>query len=677
MAVDMSRYLALFVGESTEHLDALARELVRLEEEGADRTAALDAAFRHAHSVKGMAASMGFEATARLSHRLEDIIDAGRSDLKLLDKPTIDVLLAAGDALLAQVKAIEAGQKVGDAEALLSQLGERFTLLTGRAPEATRVANAVVQLQQLQEREASGLAPPLPSPGPPPPQTELPERYAVRLRVNPASATPGVRAFLAWKRLGALGTVTALRPPLEELKAGRIPQGLVTLELETVQTEAGIARAVDMVADVVLDLCRALRPAVPPAPAPAAEPEAPRAVGQESVRTVRVKAEALDALLDQAGELLLATARVRDAGKGLQGPVERLPSPERVLFTESVDRLQALVKELHAKVMSARMTPLSLVTDRLPRAARDIARRRGREVELVIEGADIELDRSIVDELNDPLLHLLRNAIDHGLEPPEVRLAAGKTTRGTVKLEVRRIRDRVLVSLEDDGRGMDVEKLKAAAIAKGQLTPEAAAALTTREALLLSCLPGVSTAQDVTDISGRGVGMDAVKRAVEHVGGTLELESTPGQGTRFLLSLPLTVAVLSLLLLEVGEERFGVPVSKVAGVVEASPAQLPRSRGVPLLNFGGLLIPVHALGELLQLPERRGFPQQLSPVPFLVVETDEGRVALAVDKLLGQEDVVVKALAQPLDRVAGLSGVTILGNGRPVFILDVPRLLVA
>lgn len=674
MAVDMSRYLALFVGESTEHLDALARELVRLEEGGADRTAALDAAFRHAHSVKGMAASMGFEATAQLAHRLEDIIDAGRADLRLLDKPTVDLLLETGDALLAHVKAIEGGRAVGAAEALLSQLAERFTLLTGRAPEATKVANAVVQLQQLESTAAQAAPPPLASPLPDAPQTEQAERYAVRLRVNPASATPGVRAFLAWKRLSALGTVSALRPALEDLKAGRLPQGLVTLELETQQTEVGIARAVDMVADVSLDLCRALRPTAAPAPA---EPEPPRPVGQESVRTVRVKAEALDALLDQAGELLLATARVRDAGKSLPGAAERsLPTPERALFTEAVDRLQALVKELHAKVMAARMTPLSLVTDRLPRAARDLARRRGREVELRIEGADIELDRSIVDELNDPLLHLLRNAIDHGLEPPEVRLAAGKTTRGTVKLEVRRIRDRVLVILEDDGRGMDVEKLKAAAIAKGQLTPQAAAALTTREALLLSCLPGVSTAEDLTDISGRGVGMDAVKRAVEHVGGTLELESTPGQGTRFLLSLPLTVAVLSLLLLEVGDDRFGVPVSKVAGVVEASPAQLPRSRGVPLLNFGGLLIPVHALGELLQLPERRGFPQQLSPVPFLVVETDEGRVALAVDKLLGQEDVVVKALAQPLDRVAGLSGVTILGNGRPVFILDVPRLLV-
>jgi two-component system chemotaxis sensor kinase CheA len=366
------------------------------------------------------------------------------------------------------------------------------------------------------------------------------------------------------------------------------------------------------------------------------------------------------------GELLLATARLREVGKAL-------PENVRPPMEEGVYRLHALVKDLHDKVMTARMTPLSVITDRLPRAARDIARRKEREVDLVITGAEIELDRAILDDLADPLLHLLRNCIDHGLESAEERLAAKKPAKGRVLVSVRRQRDRVVVELEDDGRGMDAQKLKAAALARGLITQEAASRMTDREAFLLACAPGVSTAKDVTDISGRGVGMDAVKRTVENVGGTLEIESEQGRGTRFTLKLPLTVAVVQLLLVGVGEEVFGLPIAKVLGATEADGESLGRSRDTPMLPHGNSLLPVHFLETLVGVA-----PGPASRVrPFVVVEGDTGKLALAVDRLLGQEEVVLKALSRPLDLLPGLSGVTILGTGRPVFILDVPRLLSA
>jgi two-component system chemotaxis sensor kinase CheA len=338
---------------------------------------------------------------------------------------------------------------------------------------------------------------------------------------------------------------------------------------------------------------------------------------------------------------------------------------------EEVYRLQALVKDLHGKVMSARMTPMSVITDRLPRAARDIARRRDRDVELVITGAETELDRAILEELSDPLLHILRNCIDHGIEMPAERVAVGKAARGRVGISVRRERDRVMVEIEDDGRGMDRAKLQASAIARGLVTAEAAARLSPREVLMLACLPGVSTAEGVSDISGRGVGMDAVKRAVENVGGTLELESQVGRGTRFILRLPLTVAVVNLLLVGVGDEVFGLPINKVLGAVEADETRLSHSRDSALLPHGNGLVPIHPLSTLLGLPGTEGVKHR----PFVVVEGDAGKVALAVDRLLGQEEAVLKALSRPLDLVPGLAGVTILGTGRPVFILDVPRLL--
>jgi two-component system chemotaxis sensor kinase CheA len=700
MAMDMSRYLGLFVTEASEHLEALGRDLVQLEKEGG--ASAVDSMFRHAHSVKGMASSMGFEPIATLAHRVEDLVDAVRQDASRLNRELVDLLLSATDTMLAQVRAVAENKPPEEAGSLLTQLAARVSALTGQAPAPTRVMKATalrmtpIPVSKPGEQPA-GSAPPLPpsvntpvplrpeAPSPPPsavaaapkPAAAAGEvrldagpqaRWSVKVRVVPTCQVPGVRAFLVHKRLSGLGAVSELRPALEDLKAGRIPDGLIQCEVETSAGEQGIQGALRNVSEVELVSIKPVITAPPPPPAVAAAPsaEASRATGEAAPRTVRVRTELLDYFLDTVGELMLATARLREVGKAL-------PENVRPPLEEGVYRLHALVKDLHDKVMSARMMPLSLITDRLPRTARDIARKRGRDVDLVITGAEIELDRAILDELADPMLHILRNCIDHGLESPEERTAAGKNPKGKVQISVRRARDRVIIEVEDDGRGMSAEKLKAAAVARGSITAEAAARMGDREAFMLACLPGVSTAKDVSEISGRGVGMDAVKRVVENVGGTLEIDSEKGKGTRFTLKLPLTVAVVHLLLVEVGEEVFGLPIAKVLGAQEANADELSRSRDTALLPHGNTLLPVHALDQLLGLPtpERRGVR------PFVVMEGDSGKVALAVDRLLGQEEVVLKPLSRPLDLLPGLSGVTILGSGRPVFILDVPRLLSA
>jgi two-component system, chemotaxis family, sensor kinase CheA len=682
MTMDMSRYLGLFVTEATEHLEALGRDLVQLEREGG--ASVVDSMFRHAHSVKGMASSMGFEPIATLAHRVEDLVDAVRQDASRLNRELVDLLLSSADTMLAQVRAVSANQAPDEAAALLTQLAARVSALTGQEPAPTRVMRTTTGVRSTPAPVAST---PAPAPGPtapaakppeaPPPEAPPPEakaaepvqpavRWEVKVRIVPTCQVPGVRAFLAHKRLSALGMLLDLKPPLEDLKAGRVPDGLIQCELETSAGEPGIRSALKNVSEVEVVSITLSVPPPPAAPPPAPSLDGARVVGESSSRTVRVRTELLDYFLDTVGELMLATARLREVGKVL-------PENARPALEEGVYRLHALVKDLHDKVMSARMTPLSLITDRLPRAARDIARKRGREVDLVVTGAEIELDRAILDELADPMLHLLRNCIDHGLETPEERIAVGKEPRGRVQVTVRRARDRVVIDIEDDGRGMDPAKLKAAALARGAITAEAAARMSDREAFLLSCLPGVSTAKDVSEISGRGVGMDAVKRVVENTGGSLEIGSEKGLGTRFTLRLPLTVAVIHLLLVEVGEEVFGLPIAKVLGAMEADGDTLSRSRETALLPHGNTLLPVHALDALLGIPEsaHRGLR------PFVVMEVDTGKVALAVDRLLGQEEAVLKPLSKPLDLLPGLSGVTILGSGRPVFILDVPRLLSA
>jgi two-component system, chemotaxis family, sensor kinase CheA len=632
--LDMSRYVGLFVAEAVEHLEALSRDLVTLEHKRAPET--VDSLFRHAHSVKGMAASMGLEALATLAHRVEDLVEALRGDTEAWEQALVDLMLEATDAMQAQVRAAGTGQAPLPSDALLARLTEAVRTHTGQLPAPTRIAQNVL-FTVGGDVEA----------------TAVPEALEVQLRVRSSLGNPGARAFLVHRKLAALGRVLSVQPSLEEVRAGALPDGWLVIQVAAVGGVAAVRQAVAEVPEVELV-------SVGPKAAPPPLPSAPASTSE--VRSVRVSAELLDDFLEMAGELLLATARLREMGK-------HLPEVHRPMLEEGVDRLHGLAKEMHGRVMGARMTPLAVVTDQLPRTVRDVARRRGREVELQVEGAEIELDRSIVDALSEPLLHVLRNAIDHGLEDAEGRQASAKPQRGKLTVTVRRARDRVMVEVQDDGRGMDADALRASAVARGALTAEAAARLPRSEALLLACLPGVSTAKDVSDISGRGVGMDAVKRAVERVGGTLELESEPGRGTRVTFRLPLTVAVLQLLLVQAAGEVLGLPITKVLGVVEAAGVDPGATR--PVLHHDKAEVPVHGLATLLGFEEGEARGVR----PFVVMEADKGPVALAVDVLVGQEEVVLKALSRPLDQLPGLAGVTILGSGRPIFILDVPRLL--
>jgi len=674
VALDLKKYLTLYVAEAGEHLAAFSSDLVKLEKAHAgdgDTRGVVDSLFRHAHSVKGMSASMALDATTALAHKAEDLVDVFRKGVGHFEPWVLDVLFDACDELTDMVAEAATGAK----PAPRPELEERLTEAARRArePGAARAAAAPAPPAPA----APAIAPPVPpaaTAAAPPPQAAPvtpagrgPRPIRVEVEIVPGCPVPAVRGFLVVKKLAALGAVERAVPSVDELKAGRIPGKRLVVTLQSAEPLAAIERALAQISDLasvtVAEGEPERTPQAPAASAPSRDAPAPA----DGPRTVRVKTDLLDYFLDTVGELILATARIREVGR-------TLPASVRPALEDGVDRLHAVVKDLHDKVMTVRMTPLSTVTERLPRAARDVARKVGKLVEVEITGAEIEIDRAILEELGDPLNHLIRNAVDHGIEPSHLRQLAGKPAGGRVEVRARRERDRVILEISDDGRGMEPAKLRRAAVARGALSELQAAALSDREALQLACLPGISTADAVTDVSGRGVGLDVVKRTVESLGGSLEIDSLPGAGCRFTFRLPLTVAVQPVLLVRVGGEVVGLPIAKVHGAAQVELSRLDRTRGEHVFSWGGELIPVRDLARLLGFD---GDPGRDERAVVIAEGGDAGRIGLAVDGLLGQQEAVLKPLSSPLDAVNGLSAVTVLGNGRPVFILDVVRLLAA
>ena len=378
--------------------------------------------------------------------------------------------------------------------------------------------------------------------------------------------------------------------------------------------------------------------------------------------SVRVRTELLDHLINLTGELITNKHRLLNIGRELgSAPLD-----------EAVTETSKLLRALHDEVMKVRLMPFDAICDRFQRSVRTLAKRSGKDLHFELEGREIGLDRGILENLTDPLNHMLRNAVDHGMEGSSERLAAGKPAKGVVKLSVARDRDRVLITVSDDGRGMDPARMIATAIRKGLLTPEEAEALSPRQALMLSCIPGFSTAKEVTDVSGRGVGMDAVNASIQKLGGTLAIESEPGQWTRFTLTLPMTIAIIHALIVQCGAIKGAVPVTAVLRTVELRRDQMATVGKRRVFNLDDEAIPLLSLNRILGLPLGR-FPDGI--VPLFVTEAKGRRVGIVVDRLLGQRELFIKPLGRPLSKLQGVVGGAILGDGEVVTLLDVADLL--
>jgi len=710
-------YLALFVAESAEQLERLGSELVALEAVREKVPAELwDSIFRRVHSIKGSAATLELRGLVSVAHASEELIARLRIRPHAPAREAIDLLLEASDALSRLLK--QARRALEEREA--AGAATTAPLEPAEAPEPD-VASLVIRLELLSGSLPASLPGPLPAKesapaAPAPALSDSIPRYTLRIRLSPRCAAPGARAMIVQRKLKSLSAQLVLEPLPAQLAQSATPHlflahaaseaaplalqraclGLPEVEgveilgadgaplLEEKNRDpkaedraassgaAASAGADRAASDALHGAPRAIAPtaAAPPAsPAAAADvlPAAPGAAARASAEllrdaSVRVRADALDQLLDAAGEVLGGVARLRESAR-------LLPESLAPAFEAEVDRLRRLVRELHGKVVSARLTPFSTLTERLPRAVRDLSRRLGKEVELEVQGAEVELDRAVIDAMGNPLSHLVRNAIDHGLERPEERIAAGKPARGKLSLRARRERDRVLVEVADDGRGIDVAEVKRKAVESGAVSAELASGLSDAQALELAFLPGVSTRAAATEVSGRGVGLDAVLRAVEALGGSLSASSSPARGAVFTLELPRSVAMANLLLIMVGGEIFGLPIARVLVTIEsdlsARGGEGFESRSVIV---AGAWVRAFPLAQLFGLPSLA----PPGPRPFVVLEVDGVTFALAVDRLVGQEEAVVRPLFPPLDRMRGLAGTCVLASGRPLLVLD-PR----
>ncbi|HEX7049025.1 MAG TPA: chemotaxis protein CheA [Longimicrobiales bacterium] len=614
--MELERYIGLYLSETREHLRALNRAILAFESSGsADAAGALDEAFRAAHTIKGMAATMGYRGVAELAHALEDRLDEVRRGGGSASGELVDRLLAEADALETAVE--EAVAAAVPAEGELAEIG---------------VEPAAASKGARRGGGARG--------GGAPPGTE----WIVRVVIEPGCALKAARAHIVVRNAAAVAPVLGTAPAEIDDDFDGVLLVYVGEGADRSALEAGIRSAGD-IESVEFEV---------PIAASTRSGGAAAGDGRGIARHVRVDERQLAELADGIGELAV-----------LFGELQRIAAAApRSELAEITDRIGRNVAELQHAALAVRMEPVAEVFDRFPRVVRDAARSVGKEVEFVLEGREIELDRQMLEDLSDPLVHLLRNAVDHGLESAAERVAAGKPARGQVRLRARRERSHVVIEVEDDGRGVARDRVIERALALGIPVRGGADALSDEEFLRLLSHPGLSTRDEVSDLSGRGVGLDAVVTRVRALGGAVALRSVPGEGTTVSLRMPTTLALAQALRVKVGDEDYAVPLTHIAEAVELAADRIERVDAGEVLRLRGEDLPLVRLRTVLSTP---GDGQESAA---LVTELGGRRGALAVDALVGREQIVIKGFDRAVGMLPIFSGVTLLPDGRPALVLD-------
>jgi two-component system chemotaxis sensor kinase CheA len=625
--VDVSKYAAIFLAESREHLSSCNNLLLTWERDPA-ATDAVGGLFRSIHTIKGMAATMGFTGVAELAHRMESLLDAVRQAHLTVDEGTFQLLFRAVDALGQGVEQAAAGRE----PALDLVLAAALEAATGGAPVSVPVST--------------------PGEGQPPRRraSDAPRGRSVQVVIRPDAVMRGARAILAVRRAEVLGLVSAVRPSLVQLEREEF-DGQVGFRIESRATDEELTAAIRTAGEVQHVRFE--------------EPAPVDVDGAGRHRQIRVDLRRLDRLMKQVGELVVAKNRL-----GVMAAAGDDPS-----LAEVSDRIARLVSGMQAEVIASRMTPVGEVFERFPRLVRDLARDLGKRIRCDLEGEEIELDRSILDEIGDPLLHLIRNAADHGIEAPDVRVRAGKPPEGRILLAATRERNSVTLRVSDDGRGIDRAAIAAKARREGVTdvvtTPGESESVTDDVLLRVLARPGFSTAQAVSGVSGRGVGVDVAMTRVRQLGGTIEIRSEMGKGTTFLIRVPLTLAIVRALLADAGGERYAVPLAYVAETVEFDARAVTALRSREALVVREQVIPTVHLRDLVGSRGRAAPTRR----PTVILEVGERRTALVVDALLGQQDIVVAPFDAPRGMPPYVGGATILADGAPALVLDAAALL--
>ena len=649
---DEEGYRKLFVEESRENHENIVNNLLALES-GEDQQTAIDEIFRSAHTLKGMSASMGFDAMEHLCHSMEDVFSLIRSGQREVTASLTDLLLTCTDMIEGMLDAIEAGGAPSD-EQSGSLVQELRAFTEEESPDGPEMSYDAVPTKTPIEPAGEADGRPV---------------YTLTVAVDPSSSMKDIRAMLLLQNLQEIGTILSTTPSQELLEDGKF-DGPFEILIESEAGEDALRTVASGTEISLLALSFSQAPlTVPPkvdvvqTPEPQGavpSPQVQRAAKNEKsreIKNIRVDIERLDRMMNLVEDLVINRGRLELIAKK-HGIKE---------FEEALSMVGRSVSDLQNLMMGIRMMPLERIFNRLPRVVRDVANHDGKEVEFFIEGGETELDRSMMDGLSDPLLHIIRNAVNHGIETPEVRQASGKPAKGSLRLTARRDKDNVVIDIEDDGAGIDPEKLRKKGVEKGLMTPETAAIATKDELIGLLFEPGFSTADAITDISGRGVGLDVVKKTIASLKGTIRVESKVGTGTKFELVLPPTMAIIDVMMVHINGMRCAIPISNVVEVAQTRLEAIHRIGNSEVILLRDQTLPLHRLEDM--------FGRAQKGDTLVVLQNNGRRCCIAVDTVDGQQEVVVKPLSRIAGSCRGISGITIPGDGDVVPVLDVNTMI--
>ncbi|HBG15142.1 MAG TPA: chemotaxis protein CheA [Firmicutes bacterium] len=656
--MEVSQYLNVFMDECYEHLQSLNQSLLVLEKEP-DNIEVLNSIFRAAHTLKGASATMGFNKMSSVTHAMEDVLSLLRQNELKVSPEIINILFDALDLLEVLAKGIAEGQEEDvEVAGVLQGLKKYSAKEVKREPTVKDERRKTLQLryspeekEQINKALAEGFT-----------------LYHLHLFLEEECLLKGARSFMVLRELESQGEIVRTIPTAKELEDEKFdsdfiigllskkPLEILTRYLEKMLDVKEVKGEVHDSNDLLIERRGGELSSTPVVSEPQKANTAK--VHSNVSPTVRVDIRKLDDLMNLVGELVITRSRL-----------EQLSSEkEDQSLQEAVEQLSHLTLDLRDQVLKTRMVPVEQIFSRFPRLVRDLSKETGKEVELQISGADTELDRTVIDEIVDPLVHIIRNSVDHGIEEPQVREASGKATQGVIALNAYQTGNNVVISVSDDGQGIDPEKVKARALAKEFITPELLENMEEEEIINLIFLPGFSTSEQVTDVSGRGVGMDIVKTKITDLGGMLQVSSVKGKGTTMTIRLPLTLAIIQTLIIHLGADVFAIPTSLIEQTISVARKDIKWLRNQEVTFLRGEVVPLVRLQDYLGVSEAKN--PNLDELDVVVIRNGDRRLGCVVDTLVRQQDVVIKSLGAYLGNIPGIAGATILGNGKIALILD-------
>ncbi len=700
--MDTSQYLEIFLDESNEHLQSLSDQLMVLEKEP-DNSDTINEIFRAAHSLKGMAGTMGYKRMQNLTHDMENVFSEVRNGNMKVTSDLVDVLYQCLDALEAYVNNIQETQDEGtdDNEPIIKALNafiaqennteapkEEKTQPAEESKEETdngEVVLADFEKHAVNEALAKNM-----------------HAYVIKVTVDENCILKAARAFLVFKNLEDHCDVIKSQPSVQDIEDEKFDFdfSIVVVTEESFDSIIGHIKSVSEIKDAqgkeittpypietpVEELKQEAqaaketqeakvnnnnnnKPAENKSAAGKNKPAARNAKpGKPVGHTVRVDIEKLDVLMNLVSELIIAKNGLVSASASEEGENNTINQS----FNEQIEYLERVTTNLHESVMKVRMMPIESVVSRFPRMIRDLSRKLNKKMELYMSGEDTELDRTVIDEIGDPLMHLLRNSADHGLESAEIRKERGKSEVGSIFLDAYQDGNNVVIEVRDDGNGIDIEKVKNKAIEKGTITPEQGETMTDKEVIDLLFKPSFSTSEKVTDVSGRGVGLDVVKSKIEALGGDVEVKTTYGEGSTFIIRLPLTLAIIQALMVKLGEEKYAISLGSIQTIEDIPVTDIKYVHAKEVINLRGNVIPLIRLRNVLDVP---GEAQEQDTITVVIVSKGDKQAGLVVDSLIGQMEIVIKSLGKYININKMISGATILGDGSVALIIDANTLV--